>query len=419
MRFDRENSNRRQSSNEAHLIGAKVGESKKRTFISFSLLLVTLTAALIPQLSMAAWAGHHGGGGGGGRGGGGGGQARQAARAVRVQQRASFRQPKAARMPRVARQPNFARQPKPAKQARRIAFLQRGTERHAAKNVKQNSRATSKQFRRQAVVQKHVNKKVQKNVIANVNRNAKVVRKQNQAASKATARANKFIAHAQPRNFRVDKRLTNQQIRNSNKFQKAVIKAGRWDAKLDNKARYRTYRNYRKNWTAQRSYLNANLARFNQLAAINQAQQIQLDNQMRAAYLAYQPNYNGAYNWNVYSNPQFLDYLQYRKPSLLQQILSALGLGYGDDYLYSPSWEYERTQLAQNFGNIHQYALAGRITPMQEQILMNQMRPEYLAYNNQFNGVPTWSQYSDPGFVDYLHTRKPGILTTIRDYLIR
>ncbi len=413
MRIELGNIDQRKLFRGTHRSGATGGELRKKSF-SFALLVVSLVAALLPQFSNPASAGHHGGGGGGG-----GGQAKQAARATRVQQRAAapaFRQPKAARMPRVARQPNFARQAKPARQARRVAVVQRGADRRAAKNTRQVTRNQARQLKHQAVAQKHVNKKVQKQVIANANKNAKAIRKQNHAAQTATARANKFIANTQSRN----NRLAKQQFKDNSKYQRAVIKAGRWDAKLDNKNRYRAYRNYRKNWSTQRAYLNSNLSRFNQLAAINQAQQAQLASQMQAAYLAYHNNnYNGAYNWNAYSNPQFLDYLQYKKPSLLQQILSALGMGSNDDYLYSPSWDFERSQLAQNLANIHQLVLAGRISPTQEQVLINQMQPQYMAYNNQFSGVPTWSQYSDPGFVDYLHNRQPGILTTVRDYLIR
>lgn len=426
MRFDRENSNHRHSQSETHLTGAKVVDSKKRKLVSFSLWLAILTAVIIPQTTMPAYAGHggggggHGGGGGGGHGGGGGAHVGGGggghfgggapARAMHVQQRA-FRQPKA---------PKAARQPNPVKQSRHVAYAQRHADHHAEKSVRHVTHIDNRQAHHQSIVQKHTDNKAQKHAFVDANKNAKALRKQEHAAHTATAKANKFIAHAQSRDFKIDKHVAKAQFKNANIYQRGVIKAGRWDAKLDNRSRYRAYRNYRKNWGAQRTYLHANLSRFNQLAAINQAQQIQLANQMQAAYLAYHNNnYNGAYNWNVYSNPQFLDYLQYKKPSLLQQVLSALGLGYSDDYLYSPNWDFERNQLAQNLANIHQLVLEGRITPMQEQVLINQMQPQYLAYNSQFSGVPTWSQYSDPGFIDYLHTRRPTILTSVRDCLIR
>ncbi|MBX9692521.1 MAG: hypothetical protein K2Z81_09060, partial [Cyanobacteria bacterium] len=195
----------------------------------------------------------------------------------------------------------------------------------------------------------------------------------------------------------------------------------RWDSRLDNRKRYQVYRKYNKNWNEQRSYLRTNLRNFNQLAQMNQIQQQQLDNQMRAAYLSYHNNsWNGPYNWDNYSDPNFLDYLQNHNSSLLQTILSALGLGNNDDYLYSSNWDSERSQLAQNLANIHKLALDGRITNSQERELMNQMKAEFMAYhNNQWNGSVSWSQYSDPGFVDYLNTRRPSILTTVRDYLVR
>ncbi len=195
----------------------------------------------------------------------------------------------------------------------------------------------------------------------------------------------------------------------------------RWDNGLDNRRRYQTYRKYRNNWNEQRTYLNANLSRFNQLANLNQMQQQQLDNQMREAFLSYHHNnWNGSYNWSNYSEPQFLDYLQTRKPSLLQNILSYMGLGGNDDYLYSSDWNNERSQLSRNMANIHQLAVEGRITSAQERQLLDQMRPEFMAYkNNNWDGTTSWSQYSEPGFVDYLNNKQPSILTTVRDYLIR
>jgi hypothetical protein len=222
----------------------------------------------------------------------------------------------------------------------------------------------------------------------------------NQAANRADIRA------ANRRDFRADIRANNQA-------------ANRWDYRLDNRRRYQAYRHYRNNWSEQRVYLRTNLSRFNQLARLNQLQQQQLDNQMRAAYLSYHNNqWNGPFGWNNYSDPQFIDYLQTRNPSLLQTILSALGLGGEDDYLYSSEWDSERSQLAQNMADIHQLALEGRITRLQEQDLMDDLRAEFMAYhNNQWNGSVGWSQYSDPGFVDYLNNRRPSVLATVRDYL--
>lgn len=268
-----------------------------------------------------------------------------------------------------------------------------------------------------------------------------------QAKAQATAEANRRdAARSQYRNnVRDDRRSAQSQVnhhdspswdnirdhhadnswrddRNHNSPSRAYHRpSNRWDSSLSNKARYQTYRKYRNNWSDQRTYLHANLSRFNQLAALDRQQQQALDAQMQAAYLAYNNNhYNGSYNWDVYSNPQFLDYLQTRKPSLLQNILSAIGLGGTDNYLYSSNWNDERSQLAQNMSRIHQLAASGRITPAQEQNLISQLRTEFMAYqNNSYSGNPTWTQYSDPGFVDYLNNRKPSVLMTVRDYLVR
>lgn len=47
-----------------------------------------------------------------------------------------------------------------------------------------------------------------------------------------------------------------------------------------------------------------------------------------------------------------------------------------------------------------------------------QMRAQYLMYrNNNYNGPYGWNMYSEPGFLDYLHTRSPGLLNTIRSMI--
>ena len=209
--------------------------------------------------------------------------------------------------------------------------------------------------------------------------------------------------------------------RNNNDFRQTYRPDKRWDYKLNNRDRYQTYKKYHNNWNEQRTYLRSNLGRFNELANLNRQQQELLDSQMRAAYLQYHNNhYNGVYNWNTYSDPQFIDYIQTRNPSLLQSILGFLGLGDNGDYLYSSNWTDERSELTQNMANIHQLALEGRITPAQESTLLDQLRPQFMDYkNNNWNGSVGWSQYSDPGFVDYLNQKKPSILMTVRDFLVR
>lgn len=196
--------------------------------------------------------------------------------------------------------------------------------------------------------------------------------------------------------------------------------ARRWDSQLDNRGRYQAYSRYRNNWNQQRTYLNSNLSSFNQLSQLNQLQQAQLDSQLRAAYLSFHNNqWNGPYGWDNYSDPRFLDYLHTNQPSILESILSALGMGDDGGYLYSSNWGDERSQLARNIARIHQLAVEGRITRQQERDLMDQLRAEFMAYhNNNWDRPVQWSTYSDPGFVDYLNTRRPSLLSVVRDYLV-
>ncbi len=219
------------------------------------------------------------------------------------------------------------------------------------------------------------------------------------------------------RDFERSRRLAENQRRSTH----VQTWPNRWDYRLDNRDRYKAYRNYRSNWTAQRKYLNDNLRRFDQISHLNQLQQQQLENQMRAAWLSYHNNqWNGPYGWNTYSDPMFLDYLRSNNSGLLNSLLSSVGMGMGDDYLYSSVWGDERSQLSAGMENIHRLALQGRITPAQERDLMNRLQAEFLSYhNNQWNGPYTWSQYADPSFLDYLKNSRPSLLSTVRDLLVR
>jgi hypothetical protein len=46
------------------------------------------------------------------------------------------------------------------------------------------------------------------------------------------------------------------------------------------------------------------------------------------------------------------------------------------------------------------------------------MRQQWLQYhNNNWKGNYSWDQYSDPQFLDYVHTRNPSMLMSIRNSL--
>lgn len=284
--------------------------------------------------------------------------------------------------------------------------------RHDTRSASRNDRLDSRQQQRGVRVQNRSAQQI--NIRADNARREELrsgnrdVRFENRSSDKAQEQALKSSRIIQ-RNERRD------DIRAQNQFTK------RWDNGMDNRRRYQTYRKYKNDWGEQRNYLNSNLRRFNELTALNQLQKQQLENQMQEAYRSYNSSAAvNSYGWDTYSDPQFLDYLQTNKPSLMQSILSGLGMGGNADYLYSPNWNDERSQLARNMSNLHKLSIEGRISPQQERELMNQMRPQFMQYhNNNWNGNVTWSQYSDPGFVDYLNKRQPSILTTVKDYLIR
>lgn len=78
------------------------------------------------------------------------------------------------------------------------------------------------------------------------------------------------------------------------------------------------------NWDDQRDYLHNNwMARRNNLSA---SQRRALDAQLRAQWLAYHNNsWNGGYNWNMYNDPAFFDYMHTNNPSFVNKLRGWLG----------------------------------------------------------------------------------------------
>jgi len=83
--------------------------------------------------------------------------------------------------------------------------------------------------------------------------------------------------------------------------------------------------NWGNNWNDQREWYHHNALNLQNRQANDR--QRQLEAQMRQQYLMYNNNnYNGAYGWNQYSDPRFLDYLHTRQPGLLSSLRSAIGI---------------------------------------------------------------------------------------------
>lgn len=107
------------------------------------------------------------------------------------------------------------------------------------------------------------------------------------------------------------------------------------DHDYDHGHHYGHYKNYRKaqhraarnayraqvyDWNTERGLYNRH---WNRISAANRRA---LDAQMRAQWLAYHNNnWNGAYNWNNYNDPAFMDYLHNRNPGLLTNLRTYLG----------------------------------------------------------------------------------------------
>lgn len=117
---------------------------------------------------------------------------------------------------------------------------------------------------------------------------------------------NYYNRHDDHRNdHRYDPRFDKNYQKDLRKHQKEVRKAYR--------ARVRDWKDdredYRRNWNR-----------------MNEMQRRQFDAQMRNQWRLYKGNnYNGAYNWNMYNDPNFMDYLHNNNPSLMTSIRNALG----------------------------------------------------------------------------------------------
>ena len=58
----------------------------------------------------------------------------------------------------------------------------------------------------------------------------------------------------------------------------------------------------------------------------NSSQQAVYDAEMREQWLAYNHGkWDGAYNWDTYNNPAFIEYLHTNRPTLLQKVRYDLG----------------------------------------------------------------------------------------------
>lgn len=84
----------------------------------------------------------------------------------------------------------------------------------------------------------------------------------------------------------------------------------------------------------------------------------------------------------------------------------------------SHNWAEQKACLRSNWGRQN-----GSLSPLQQQQLDAQMRAQWLQYNsnkgnnNWAQTNSNWNQYSDPGFLDYIHSRSPGLLQQLRTQL--
>lgn len=80
---------------------------------------------------------------------------------------------------------------------------------------------------------------------------------------------------------------------------------------------------------------------------------------------------------------------------------------------WGDNWDDQREYYTYNFRN-----LGSRRANARQRALEAQLRNQYLMYNNNnYTGPYGWNQYSNPGFIDYLHMRSPGLLSSVRSII--
>ncbi|HEY9683270.1 MAG TPA: hypothetical protein V6C89_10405 [Drouetiella sp.] len=83
---------------------------------------------------------------------------------------------------------------------------------------------------------------------------------------------------------------------------------------------YHQQAKWNNDWNSQRTMYRNNWSR------ISRERREELNEQMRAQWMAYHHNnWNGDYNWNMYNDPRFLDYMHTSNPGLLTTLRSYLG----------------------------------------------------------------------------------------------
>jgi hypothetical protein len=77
------------------------------------------------------------------------------------------------------------------------------------------------------------------------------------------------------------------------------------------------------------------------------------------------------------------------------------------------NWDEQRNHLRSSWRERR-----ANLAAAQQAELDAQMKAQWMQYHhNKWNGQYTWDQYSDPNFLDYLHTNNPSLLSTVRSAL--
>jgi len=120
---------------------------------------------------------------------------------------------------------------------------------------------------------------------------------------------------------------------------------------------------------------------------------------------------NNNRNWNN-RNAKQIRKIQKRQFNNYKKAVKQRDRSYWQSH-WGNNWNDQRDWYRYNFNNLQRRQANAR-----QRQLEAQMRAQYLQFNNNnYNGPYGWNQYSDPRFLDFLHTRQPGLLNSVRSLI--
>ncbi len=127
---------------------------------------------------------------------------------------------------------------------------------------------------------------------------------------------------------------------------------------------------------------------------------------------------NGHYRNGQYRNGQYRNGQYRRSAKNYRKVVHHRNKAISQANRQAARWDWNKHNWNEQraYMNTNWAAQAAALDEAKRQQLDSQLRTQWMAYhNNNWNGTYNFNQYSDPGFLDYVHTRNPSMLTQIRN----